>query len=94
MRSSRERCRGPQDGDPDMALRRLLEDVLFVIAIVSLAGCSTVSPPIVDMQGVDPVRYNRDLAECTDRINSAPISFGNGVSRCMEDKGYRILVRN
>jgi hypothetical protein len=45
------------------------------------------------MTGVDPARHNRDLADCYDR-SMAGVSFGNPVTRCMEAKGYRILVRN
>lgn len=30
----------------------------------ALAGCAANPDPIVDMKGVDPVRYERDLAEC------------------------------
>lgn len=37
---------------------RMLPLLLF------LAGCA--NEPIVDMRGVDPTRYERDLAECRD----------------------------
>lgn len=36
--------------------------VLFAIAVAGMAACS--SRPIVDMKGVDPAKYDRDLAEC------------------------------
>jgi outer membrane lipoprotein SlyB len=42
--------------------------VLFTaMSIALLSGCAAQQPgraPIVDMQGVDPVRYETDLAEC------------------------------
>ncbi|MBK8176196.1 MAG: glycine zipper family protein [Rhodospirillales bacterium] len=39
-------------------MRRLLAALLMLVA----TGCS--SDPIVDMKGVDPARYDNDLAEC------------------------------
>jgi outer membrane lipoprotein SlyB len=33
---------------------------------LALAGCAHGYEPIVDMKGVDPVRYKADLAECRD----------------------------
>jgi hypothetical protein len=35
----------------------------LVLALL-LAGCAANPDPIVDMQGVDPVRYQQDLADC------------------------------
>jgi hypothetical protein len=64
-----------------------MKRALVAVALV-LVGCGT-GPmnPIVDMQNVDPVKYNRDLAEC----NHAPGVIGNPISRCMRKKGYKIL---
>jgi hypothetical protein len=65
---------------------------LIVLSFVALAGCGggPTPAPIVDMAGVDQTKYNRDLAACYD---AAPaVSFGNPVSRCMSDKGYKVLV--
>lgn len=63
---------------------------------VLLAGCTGLAAirPIVDMEGVDPVKLNRDMAACEDYVASQLISAGNGVSRCMSEKGYKILRWN
>lgn len=61
-----------------------------------LMGCTGLAAtrPVVDMKGVDPVRYNRDLAACEDYVARQFISAGNGVSRCLSEKGYKILRWN
>ena len=41
---------------------RLLSPALLAAAL--LAGCAQSYQPIVDMNGVDPARYQQDLAEC------------------------------
>ncbi len=65
--------------------------VLSVVLALVLAGCGSATPnPVVDMQGVDPVKYNRDLADC---VNNQPfLALGNPVSTCMRARGYKILV--
>jgi hypothetical protein len=61
-------------------------------AITALAGCGGPTPvPIVDMEGVNPVTYNRDLASCVKDNASKALVIGNGVTRCMVGKGYKIL---
>jgi hypothetical protein len=58
-----------------------------------LSACAGPTPtPIVDMAGVDPVVYNRDLAQCVKENASKAIVLGNGVTECMKGKGYRVLV--
>ena len=60
---------------------------------LSCLGCGGPTPaPIVDMAGVDPVAYNRDLAECVNENASKAIALGNGVTRCIKAKGYKVLV--
>ena len=69
--------------------------VIFGMLIGSfmVVGCGGPTPaPIVDMEGVDPVAYNRDLAECVKENASKAIEFGNGVTRCIRAKGYKVLV--
>ena len=59
----------------------------------ALSGCGGPTPtPIVDMTGVDLAVYNRDLAGCVKQEAAKLIVLGNGVTRCMMQKGYRILV--
>ncbi|QHS09561.1 glycine zipper family protein [Sinimarinibacterium sp. NLF-5-8] len=45
----------------------------FLIAAAVLAGCAS-RAPIVDTQGVDPLRYQQDLTQCqayADQVNTA-----------------------
>lgn len=61
---------------------------------VGLAGCGTpisANRPIVDMEGVDVVKHNRDMAACEAWVASQAITFGNATERCMREKGYKIL---
>ena len=54
------------------------------------ASCSTMPVPVVDMEGVDQIQYNRDLA---DRYDETPaFAFGNWLATCLESKGYTVLV--
>jgi hypothetical protein len=63
----------------------------FGVALcLALGACGATSTPIVDMTSVDQAKYNLDLADC---VNHQPaFAFGNPVTRCMKDKGYKILV--
>lgn len=64
-----------------------------IIALVALTlvlgACAPLQQPIVDMEGVDPVALNRDLAECN--RNKPAIAWGNPLKTCMSDKGYKVL---
>lgn len=40
------------------------QDMLAITALLLLAGCASHPEPIVDMQGVDPARFERDSTEC------------------------------
>jgi hypothetical protein len=64
--------------------------LIVVLSTVFLAGCSYPPLPVVDMQGVDPVKYNRDAAECAEHAETA-FEFGNAATNCMRKKGYKIL---
>lgn len=74
-------------------IKRLMAASAFGAA---LASCTPISGtrPIIDLEGVDMVKHNRDLAACEDYVSSQLISPGNGVSRCMHEKGYKILRWN
>lgn len=37
---------------------------ILLAAAAALQGCASHPEPIVDMQGVDPVRFERDRSEC------------------------------
>jgi hypothetical protein len=70
--------------------------VPYFLAIViagSLVACATPPYPIVEKDGVSTQEMNRDMADCVQQRDST-VSFGPFISRCMESKGYRVLVRN
>jgi hypothetical protein len=75
----------PSDRTP--AMLRLLTGGLLVL----LAGCAgRPREPVVDMQGVDPVKYQQDLADCQAE-RKWTLTFGNDMDECLEAKGYKIL---
>lgn len=43
------------------------------------------------MQGKDPVKVERDRAECQAVANRV-FAWGNAITKCMASKGYVILV--
>jgi hypothetical protein len=65
--------------------------LMITLSVVLLLDSCAASPPepVIDMQGVDPAQYSRDLAGCYQNIPFA--ALGNPVSTCMESKGYVIL---
>jgi len=69
---------------------------LILLMVFFTAGCGSanLTPPIVDMSGVDQVKLNRDLAECTRETNDSPVVFhpAQRFDNCMKRKGYTILV--
>jgi hypothetical protein len=71
---------------------------LFLLTFVALTGCgggySAYEPPVVDMRGVDHQKYAYDLGECTDakKRDYPVITPGNIITKCMEAKGYNVLV--
>ena len=69
---------------------------IFAVFSGLLAACSPISAsrPIVDMEGVSLVKYNRDLADCENWVASQAFVAGNGVSQCLSDRGYKILRWN
>lgn len=73
-----------------------MKSLLPIAAALMLAGCSSVSSqrPLVDLEGVDLAKYQRDMAACEDETASQLVVAGNGVSRCMQAKGYKILRWN
>lgn len=64
---------------------------------ITLAGCASRSQyqgPIVDMTGVDPVKYNNDLGQCTRKKQEASfIGAATMISDCMSERGYRVIEK-
>ena len=69
-------------------MRRLL----VLITILGLNGCASydrLDPPTIDMRNVDPMKYNQDLADCTDeKRNASFIGSARIISDCMTRRGY------
>lgn len=64
-----------------------------LIVCFLLAGCASAPvPPVVDMAGVDPVKLNRDLADCEEYRRNLTIGLGPPLANCMRDKGYKVLI--
>lgn len=68
--------------------------IRYLPAVIAglLTACAQVPAPIVEMKGVDPDTYNKDLANCY--IGIPFFSAGNAVTKCMKAKGYRVLFSN
>jgi hypothetical protein len=72
--------------------RERMRNFLFMV-LLGLTGCGASSdrynPPTVDTRNVDPARYNKDLADCTDekRANGR-IGDAGMISACMTRRGY------
>jgi hypothetical protein len=66
---------------------------LPIIMGVITSGCGAGGPtmaPVVDMTGVNQQTYNKDLAFCYQHM---PLfAVGNPVTKCMQAKGYKIVV--
>ncbi len=67
----------------------LLSSVVVGAALVG--ACGGPQQPIIDMQGKDPVKVERDRAECA-VVASQVFAWGNAITKCMASKGYVILV--
>jgi hypothetical protein len=73
-----------------------MRNILLLAGLV-LGGCAvnTVNtPPTVDMRSVDQAKYADDLAACQEQArNGGWLQFGAPVSRCLEERGYRVTQR-
>ena len=67
--------------------------LLAALTCTMLQACAGLPPPVVDMEGVNQTKYNRDLAACYEEKKSA-FEMGNAITNCMKQKGYRILYSN
>ena len=70
--------------------------IVVIIALLALAACAggydRLTPPTVDRRNVDPVKYNKDVADCTDRKrNSSFVGSANIITDCMRERGYTII---
>jgi hypothetical protein len=62
------------------------------LALSGCAGSSRYAAPIVDMRGVDPIKYNNDLGQCTQQKRDTVFYADGGViTRCMAARGYTII---
>jgi hypothetical protein len=64
-----------------------------LLTTLLLAGCGggydRYDPPTVDTRNVDPIRYNKDLADCTDKKRAHGwIGDAQMISDCMTRRGY------
>jgi len=71
--------------------------VTAIAVAVVLSGCAAgydrLEPPSVDLRGVDPVKHNRDVADCTDRKRQASfVGSARIITDCMEERGYTIIT--
>lgn len=70
---------------------------LLVISLaLPLAGCgggyNRLEGPVVNTRNMDPVKYNRDLADCTDRKRNASfVGSARIITDCMTERGYDII---
>jgi hypothetical protein len=65
--------------------------IVSLVAFALLVGaCGPPPNPVVDMQGKDPVKVNRDLAAC--QMETADVfAWGNPMAKCMRAKGYVVI---
>jgi hypothetical protein len=68
----------------------MLRAALILLPLFLLAGCSYAPAPVVDMAGVDPVKYSHDLGECREYYETH-FALGDGTTDCLRQKGYKIL---
>lgn len=66
---------------------------LIFISLIGLKSCGggydRLDPPTVDMRDVDPVKYNKNLADCTDeKRNASFVGSARIISDCMTRRGY------
>jgi hypothetical protein len=66
--------------------------ILFV-----LSGCAVthtrLEGPVVDLAGVDPVKHNRDMGECTQKKRDASfVGAATMITDCMAERGYVIIT--
>jgi hypothetical protein len=66
---------------------------LLFMSLLGLTSCGggydRYDPPTVDTRNVDPVRYNKDLADCTDDKRAHGwIGDAQMISDCMTRRGY------
>jgi hypothetical protein len=75
-----------------------MRHILILSTAVLLTGCgatmsSRYEPPVVDMVGVDQQKWAKDQSECVQaKIDHGFIGDGYMVSKCMEQRGYKILA--
>ncbi len=53
--------------------------IVLIVATALLAACTTTDEIIIDRKGVDPAKYEQDLAEC--RAYSSEVKTGEKAAR-------------
>jgi hypothetical protein len=67
--------------------------VLVFLLLSGCAGHDRLEGPVVDLAGVDPVKYNKDMGECTQIKREASFVGSAGIiTDCMTSRGYRIIT--
>jgi hypothetical protein len=62
-----------------------------------VSGCAAthdrLEGPAVDLAGVDPVKHNKDMGECTEKKRQASfVGAGRMITDCMAERGYTIIT--
>lgn len=71
---------------------RLIALGIVGIVISGCAGGSRYAAPIVDMRGVDPVKYTNDVGEYTEIKRKLPVyADGGAIAKCMAERGYTVI---
>lgn len=68
-----------------------MKNVLWVASLaITLAACGPPPNPVIDMEGKDPVKANRDMAACQHETSDV-FAWGNPMAKCMRAKGYAVI---
>ena len=60
-------------------MKNPMQKVLLALVLAAVAACTTTDEIIIDRKGVDPVRYESDLADC--REYSSEVKTGEKAAR-------------
>jgi hypothetical protein len=70
---------------------------LTPLILLGLTSCAAthnrLEGPVVDLTGVDPVKHNRDMGECTQKKREASfVGAATMITDCMAERGYVIIT--
>lgn len=68
--------------------------IALTLPLVACAGgYDRLTPPTVDLRNVDPVKYNNDVADCTDRKRNASfVGSAHIITDCMQSAAIPSLI--